>query len=92
MKPTYTLTVTKADLDAAIAARKEQSYDCCRSCLIAQAHHRQGGFSSVGHHLQHEGFLYRVTGRARQAMTAFDEGSYAEARAMLPFTVTLKAS
>ncbi len=94
--PTYTLTITEADLDAAIAARGS---DCGRAryCLLAQAVTRQEGeVTRFGYGFRRGLTYYTAQGTpARELISLFDGGTPegdTMLRARLPMTVKLLAT
>ncbi len=98
--PTYTLTITEADLDAAIAARASRSSGCferCYQCILAQAVARQEGQSlSFGYGFR-RGLTYYTAQRtpARDLISLFDADEPEQdaiLRAKLPMTVELLAT
>ncbi len=90
---TFTLTVTEADLDAAIARREQEGYRTCQHCIVAQTMGRMGERQWAALSIDHEGRWYYFTDTPLDRLVnAFDSREYGKVRAMLPLTQTLTAS
>lgn len=92
---TYPLTITEADLDRAIAARRAaydagERLDVCASCLFAQAVTRQEGKpSNVALSVRIEETRFSLPPPARRIMNLFDDEKDQAVRNRLPITFNL---
>ncbi len=94
MPPTYSLTITEADLDAAIARRKQPGYQQSCHCLLAQAVARQEGHPvSVAYSFKPDDnkphFTLFAIHEATELIDAFDQHDYRAIRPKLPVTFVL---
>ncbi len=89
---TYTLTVTEADLDAAIARREGQDYTLAHDCVIAQALQRQGDTDWVAHSFYIGDGVFRLDGPLTAIANAFDDREFDKARSLLPYSTTLTSA
>lgn len=89
---TYPLTITEADLDAAMARRGQPNYLTCEHCLFAHALRRQEGeIVRIGYRFKIDGTQFSTFGHdpARQMIRRYDLHDYDEVRAQLPITFYL---